>query len=62
MTNEQLLGQLSKREVAFRMKTDCFSCVYWKLNKYQHGECTLPTNEETCRAGFEEWMRKEIDE
>ncbi len=29
MTNEQVLGQLSKREVAFRVKTDCLSCVFW---------------------------------
>ena len=61
MTNEQVLGQLSKREAAFRVKTDCFSRVFWRANKYAHWECTSPTNEETCRAGFEEWMRKEIE-
>ena len=62
MTPEQLLGQLSKREVAFRTKTDCFSCVYWRANKYAHWECTSPTNEETCRMRFENWMRKEIEQ
>jgi hypothetical protein len=60
MTPEQLLGQLSKREVAFHTWTNCFSCVYWRANKYAHWECTLPTNEETCRMRFENWMRKEI--
>ena len=53
MTNEQVLGQLSKREAAFRVKMDCFSCVFWRANKYAHYECASPTNEETCRAGFE---------
>lgn len=62
MTPEQLLGQLSKREVAFRTWADCFSCVYWKLNKYRHGECVSSTNEEICRKRFEEWMRKEMTE
>ena len=61
-TNEQILGQLSKREVAFRIKSDCFSCVFWGPDEYGHYKCGEPETEETCRAGFEEWMRKEIDE
>ena len=27
-TNEQILGQLSKREVVFRIKSDCQNCVF----------------------------------
>ena len=62
MNNEQLLGQLSKREVAFRIKSDCQSCVFWGPDKYGHFKCGDPETEETCRMRFEVWMRKEIEQ
>ena len=62
MNNEQILGQLSKREVAFRMSAGCLYCACWKPDKYKHWRCTLPNVEEACRERFERLMREEADE
>ena len=61
MNREQILGRLAKREVAFRVFTDCMTCVYYKADKFGAYKCEKPENEETCRAGFEKWMKGEVE-
>ncbi len=61
MTREQILGRLAKREVAFRVWANCTDCVYYKPDSFGSCKCVKPENEETCRGGFESWMRKEIE-
>jgi hypothetical protein len=64
MNNEQLLGQMPKREVAFRMFCDCLHCEYVNnLHQDKQGRWFCTGNEQ-CedfnRAGFEGLMVKEV--
>ena len=77
MTYEELIAGMDKWEAVFRSRVKahlvlcrdgvyemhvgtCFECPHW--SKDSGGHCTEPTPEKHCRADFEEWMRKEIDE
>ena len=61
MNREQILGRLAKREAAFRIHADCTACVYYQADKFGAYKCEKPENEETCRAGFEKWMKGEVE-
>lgn len=64
MNNEQLLGQMPKREAVFRMFCDCLHCEnVSNLHKDKQG-CWFCTGNEQCedfnRVGFEGLMVKEV--
>ena len=59
MNNEQILGQLPKREMAFRLSADCLYCNCWKPDKKNRWRCTLPNVEANCRERFERLMSAE---
>ena len=61
LTREQILGRLAKREVAFRVYADCMTCAYYKADNFGSYKCEKPDGDETCRAGFEKWMKGEIE-
>ena len=61
LTREQILGRLAKREVAFRVYADCMTCAYYKADPFGSYKCEKSDGDETCRAGFEKWMKGEIE-
>ena len=61
MNREQILGRLAKREVAFRVFADCMTCAYYKADPFGAYKCEKPDGDETCRAGFEKWMKGEME-
>ena len=61
LNREQILGRLAKREAAFRIHADCTACVYYQADKFGSYKCEKPDGDETCRAGFEKWMKGEIE-